>query len=296
MKIPKFIRKILGGTLKKVFVFFQFFGIHITRVHYYQPIPDTRKLGKKNLDKKFSMTGLKMNSEKQIDLLKLFEGKYKKEYESVFKSTRDGNGSIGPVDTETLYSMVRYLKPKRIIEIGSGYSTLMMAKAILKNKEDGAYDCQLESIDPYPANFIEKGFDGFSKLIKKEVQEIPVEYFNKLEENDILFVDTSHVLKIGGDVQYEYLEIIPNLNKGVFVHIHDIFMPKEYPEKWIMEDHTFWNEQYLLQAFLAFNSEFEIILATNFLHQKFPELFEKFFSSYDRLTSSPGSFWIKRNN
>jgi hypothetical protein len=115
-----------------------------------------------------------------------------------------------------------------------------------------------------------------------------------LEENDILFIDSSHVLKIGSDVQYEYLEILPRLNKGVIVHIHDIFLPAEYRKEWVLKDHIFWTEQYLLQAFLAFNDNFEILWAGSYMHLKHPDKLEVAFNSYRRNERWPGSFWIKK--
>lgn len=118
--------------------------------------------------------------------------------------------------------------------------------------------------------------------------------FQKLKENDILFIDSSHVLKTGSDVQYEYLEILPRLNKGVLVHFHDIFLPAEYPQKWILEDHKFWNEQYLLQAFLAFNDSFEILWAGSYMHLNHPDKLEQFFKSYNKNKRWPGSFWVRK--
>jgi hypothetical protein len=103
-------------------------------------------------------------------------------------------------------------------------------------------------------------------LIIDKVQNVSLSEFNKLEKNDILLIDSSHVLKIGSDVQYEYLEILPRLKKGVIVHVHDIFSPSEYPREWVLEDYRFWNEQYLLCAFLSFNSAFEVLWAGSYMH------------------------------
>jgi len=101
-------------------------------------------------------------------------------------------------------------------------------------------------------------------------------------------------LKIGSDVQYEYLEILPRLRKGVLVHSHDIFLPSEYPIEWVLKNHLFWNEQYILQAFMAFNRSFEVVLAASYIHMTHPEWLESAFSSYDRITRWPGSFWMSR--
>lgn len=118
--------------------------------------------------------------------------------------------------------------------------------------------------------------------------------FKELGENDILFIDSSHVLKIGSDVQYEYNEILPRLNKGVLIHVHDIFLPLEYPETWVRQSHRFWTEQYLLQAFLAYNSAFKVLWAGHYMHWKYPDLLEKAFRTYNREITGPGSFWMRK--
>jgi len=131
-------------------------------------------------------------------------------------------------------------------------------------------------------------------LIPKKVQDIPLSEFKKLSENDILFIDSSHVLKIGSDVQYLYLEVLPRLNKGVIVHAHDIFLPAEYPKEWVLKNYIFWNEQYLLQAFLAFNNSFEVLWAGSYMHLRHPDKLEEAFSSYKRDKIWPSSFWIRK--
>ena len=231
--IKEIPNKILRKFIKKTFPFWQMLGFHITPVHFYEPIPETRKL-KDNLWQKHSqLIGININEKKQLELLSLFISKFKKEYETFPKNRTQvqapyqyyiNNGVFESVDGEILYCMIRYFKPRRIIEIGSGNSTYLSAQAILKNKEENGVECELIAIEPHPNVVLERGFSGLSKLIKKEVQDLDLALFSKLKENDILFIDSSHVLKIGSDVQYEYLEILPRLNKGVIVHIHDIFL------------------------------------------------------------------------
>ena len=123
---------------------------------------------------------------------------------------------------------------------------------------------------------------------------MPLERFCALEANDIVFIDSSHVVKIGSDVVYEFLELLPRLKAGVMVHFHDIFLPAEYPKSWVLEDRRFWNEQYLLQAFLAFNSAFEVMMAGSFLHLSHSEKLKAAFASYDPANVWPGSFWMRR--
>jgi len=248
------------------------------------------------------MAGVDIKEEEQVKMLSRFSSRFKNEYESLPRFPTKvkhqyylRNHTFESVDGEVYYSMIRHFKPRKIFEIGAGYSTYLAAQAILKNKEeDDCYKCELVAIEPYPNDVLERGFPGLSKLLPRKVQEIPLSEFEKLRQNDILFIDSSHVLRIGSDVQYEYLDILPRLNRGVIVHIHDIFLPLEYPKKWILKDHFLYTEQYLLQAFLAFNDTFEVLWAGEYMHLKHPDKLKEAFSSYKPSKTKPGSFWIRR--
>ena len=151
------------------------------------------------------------------------------------------------------------------------------------------------AIEPYPQNILKEGIEGIvglTQLIEKPVQEVPVREFEKLEENDILFIDSSHVLKINSDVHYEYLEIFPKLKPGVIIHIHDIFLPMEYPSQWLNDRHWFWNEQYLLQAFLTFNNNFEVLHAGHYLSKTYGDEMKSFSPYFGNNLAS--SFWMRR--
>ena len=293
-------RRTIGS--KKVFSLLQRLGYHITPNHFYYPIPDTRKLKDSLWSQQSELAGIGINDETQLELLSVFEASFKDEYDQFPRGKTDiphqfflGNLSLESVDAEVLYCMIRHFKPRRICEIGSGCSTYLSAQAVLKNREeDSRHDCELVAIEPYPGETLKAGFPGLSRLVHQEVQDVPLSEFAKLEENDILFIDSSHVLRIGGDVQYEYLEILPRLNRGVLVHSHDIFLPAEYPKKWVKERHRFWSEQYLLQAFLAFNDSFEVLWAGSYMHLNHPSELEEAFGSYDRAKTLPGSFWVRR--
>ncbi len=302
MKIARIYNAVLRRCLKKSFPFWQKLGFHITPNHYYQPIPDTRTLKDDLWQKQSELAGIDINEEGQINLLSQFSSEFKEEYESFPRIKTSvpyqyyiNNGAIESVDGEILYCIIRHFRPRKIFEIGSGNSTYLSAQAISKNKEkDNSYECELVAIEPYPNDLLRDGFPGFSKLIPKKAEDIPLSEFKKLTENDILFIDSSHVLKIGSDVQYEYLEILPRLNKGIIVHLHDIFLPAEYPKEWVLKDYRFWTEQYLLQAFLAFNDSFKVLWAGSYMHLKHPDKLEASFSSYKRDERWPGSFWIRK--
>jgi predicted O-methyltransferase YrrM len=295
-----FLKTIFDKILRKSFSFFQLIGVHVVPLHFYDPIPDTRKLKKEVWEEKSSLCGINLNEEKQKSLIADFVKGFKNEYDSLVEKRFNEYGNFNvensefkSVDAEILYCMIRQYRPKNIIEIGSGYSTVIMAKAIEKNIEEYHERCSLTSIDPYPKDFI-KNMPSFFKLIRDNVQNVDTDKFNILKNDDILFIDSSHVLKTGSDVQYEYLRLLPKINNGVIIHAHDIFFPAEYPKDWILKNKLFFNEQYILHAFLLFNEEFEILWAGSHMHLKFPKLLENSFKSYSKEKSWPGSFWIRR--
>lgn len=289
----KFFKRIINGFFNKTFTFWQFLGFQITPVHFYSPIPDVSKLPESLWQTKTSVLGMDFQEAKQIEWLKMVASCYQNEYEALKKYP--DNTEFGAVDSEVLYSMVRWLKPKKMIEIGSGYSTIIAAQAIVRNEMENEIICQYTVIDPYPKKFVSDGFLGLSSLIKKPVQEIALADFEALNAGDILFIDSSHVLKIDSDVQYEFLDILPRLKPGVIIHVHDIFLPAEYPKSWILKEHRFFNEQYILQALLMFNLQFEVLWGSSFMHIKHSDLLKKYIGAY-RASDWPGSFWMKKSN
>lgn len=301
MPLEKIIKLYLGSLLVKSFPIWQRFGVHITPNHYYQPIPDTRTLQEDLWLKPSELIGIEINEETMISNLAIFKHKFKNEYEKFPRSKTSipykyytNNGAFQSVDGEIYYCMVRYFKPRKIIEVGSGNSTYLAAQAILKNKEDYQLNAELIAIEPYPNDTLRIGFPGLSKLVISDVQDVHLSEFTKLMKNDILFLDSSHVLKVGSDVKYEFTEILPRLNSGVLIHIHDIFLPAEYPREWILKKHLFYNEQYLLQAFLAFNSAFDILWGGSYMHLKHPDKLEDAFGSYRKDSSLPASIWLRK--
>lgn len=284
--------RILRRLLRISFPVWQQLGMHITPNHYYQPIPDTRTLKEELWLKQSQLVGINMNEEAQLDLLGRFSSRFKIEYDKL-------DSDFPPVDAEVLYCMIRHFKPNRVFEIGSGSSTYLAAQAILRNKQNEGVDCELIAFEPYPSPTLKKGFPGLTRLVPSKIQGVPLKEFERLGANDILFIDSSHILKIGSDVQYEYLEILPRLQQGVIVHSHDIFLPSEYPRHWIKKLRLFWNEQYLLQAFLAFNDAFEVLWAGHHMNVRHPDKLQAAFASYSRKKVvpgdyGPGSFWIRK--
>ena len=255
---------------------------------YYWPIPDRRSLDDALWSRRSELPGVDMNDAGQARLLERFRATYSNEYETIDRA-------FGEVDAQVLYCMLRRYKPARMIEVGSGASTRLSAAALLKNASEAPARaaCDFTAIDPHPSGDVRAGFAGLTRLLERRVQDVPPETFMELAENDVLFIDSSHVLAIGSDVQYEFLEIIPRLKPGVLVHVHDVFLPAEYPKRWVV-DGRFWDEQYLLQAFLAFNDRFEVLWAGHWMHLNHPEQLRAAFSTYDPARAAPGSFWMRR--
>lgn len=170
-----------------------------------------------------------------------------------------------------LFSMMRHFMPKQIIEIGSGFTSALMLDT---NEKWLNRQSKLTFIEPYPDRLfglLDENDKTLCKIHQQTAQEIPLACFKKLQANDILFIDSSHVSKIGSDVNYIVFEILPALNPGVIIHVHDIYWPFEYPLSWI-ELGRAWNEAYLLRAFLQYNTQFEILLFNNSIEQIQPEL------------------------
>jgi len=292
----KLVKKIgIGFVSNKIL---SFFGVFPVLDHYYEPLVNPKKHIRKPLRDNRDLVGLNFNDDEQLNLLskffyndelKKFPQEKEKELEYYFN-----NPSYASGDAEYLYNTIRHFKPEKIIEIGSGFSTLMAQNAIKKNLlEDKEYKCDHICIEPYEIDWLEK-LDV--TLIREKVEDVDKSLFLQLERNDILFIDSSHVIRPQGDVLFEYLEVLPILNSGVLIHVHDIFSPKDYLDEWIYKDLRLWNEQYLLEAFLMFNSEFRVIGALNYLSHKYKEEFsDKCPIFAEQELREPGAFWMIKN-
>ena len=293
-------------------------GVSVTPSHFYFPGPRLKSFQGKDWKACRPCAGLDFRIEEQRERLRAEIVPFAREW--VFPECASGddhqfhfnNGFFERVDAEVAYAIVRHRKPRQIIEIGSGNTTLLLAAALEKNAEEG-YAGEMTSIEPHPAPYLKDGLKGLTRLIESPVQHVPVELFRTLRAHDILFIDSSHVVSMDSDVIYECLRILPDLAPGVLVHFHDVFTPLDYPEKFVMTNLCFWGEQYLLEAFLAFNSAFRVIWAASAMQKFHPELLRDAFpgweASYARMPEElkvfaptldgnnvwPCSFWIARN-
>jgi Methyltransferase domain len=280
--------------IRQLFQSWERHGFHVTPAHFYQPIPDTQSLPETLWTRPGELVGIDMNEAKQLDLLRRQFPKFRDEYGQFATEPSQaqnrfylGNQLFDDVDALVAYCMVRHFQPRLIIEVGSGFSSLVLGDAVAKNT-----DSSLICIEPFPREFLREGFPGLQSLIEQKVQDIDLDFFAQLESRDILFIDSSHTVKIGGDVNYLFLEVLPRLKPGVIVHVHDIFLPFEYRRDWVLDEFRFWTEQYLLQAFLTFNSEFEVLMANNYLNQYHEEALKAAFP--DLSSWGGGSFWMRR--
>jgi predicted O-methyltransferase YrrM len=267
--------------------------------HFYSPIPDINEIVEK-ADKiwkppSMEVPGVRMNPDIQYDHLKdFFELANSFPFpEEKSDKTRYyyNNHSYSYADGISLHSMIRKYKPRRIIEIGSGFSSCVMADT---NELFFNNTISLTFIEPNPEFF----FSVFSEkdrqqncVLVQKVQDVDLAVYDELEENDILFIDSSHVGKIGSDVNHEFFEIMPRLKKGVLIHFHDIFHPFEYPYDWIMEGRAM-NENYMLKTFLQYNESFEILFMSTFVSTFFKQEIEENMPIF--LKNSGGNFWMKK--
>jgi len=288
-----FVKK--AGTGKIGDKIFMQLGILPVLDHYYQPMINPKKHLTKSLRDDRELQGIDFNAEEQLDLLAKFNYNEellkfplskKKDFEFYYD-----NGSYCSGDAEYLYNIVRHFKPSRIIEIGSGSSTLMVRNAITANKLDNSnYKCNHICIEPYEQPWLE---EIEVELIREKIENIDKSFFQKLESKDILFIDSSHIIRPQGDVLFEYLELLPTLKSGVLIHAHDIFTPKDYLNDWVYENHCLWNEQYLLEAFITYNSEFKIIGALNYLTHNYRKEFAGKCPIFAKQQGrEPGAFWM----
>lgn len=231
-------------------------GYHIRPIHYYEPLPDFRSITTEQISRRRSYPAIDFRWEDQLAMLDELAAHRNELLEVEFDFKND---YFSGFDAAVYYSLIRHLKPQRIIEIGGGYSTRVAAKALSRNRK-GSLTC----IEPYPDERL-NGAGLNIELIQQPVEEIDVDLFSCLKANDILFIDSSHTVKFGSDVCYEFLEVLPSLDAGVWVHVHDIFFPHDYPVDWLINRRLALNEQYLLEAFLSFNDKFQVALSNYWL-------------------------------
>lgn len=267
--------------------------------NYYSPVPDLEQLPDDVFERRSDLGGVDLQTEAAIARV---EGELAP-FIAEFDFPRDGprqpgefflaNQGYESVDAELLYAMVRARKPRRLVELGSGFTTLLIAAACRRNAEDGS-PTEHVAYDPYPRpHILGDPVPAPTRFEAVGANDVPLEVFEELEAGDVLFVDTTHTVKLGSDVNFIVLDVLPRLAPGVIVHFHDIFLPWEYPRVWFERLQYYWAEQYLLQAFLAFNADFEVLLPAQSLVRDYPERVGAVVPSF-RPGVSPGALWLAR--
>lgn len=202
-------------------------------------------------------------------------------------------GSFGSGDAEVLYALICHLKPRRIVEVGSGFSTLVMVAAARANAREGYDRPAITCIEPYEAHWLSRVTEV--ELLRQPVDRVVREVFESLGDGDLLFIDSSHVIRPGDDVWFVFFKLLPSLKRGCWVHFHDIFLPKDYPPNWVEENKAFWNEQYILAAFLSFNEVCRPQLMLNAIYHEDRDSLERVCPVLKRQSNrEPGSAWIQK--
>jgi hypothetical protein len=271
--------------------------------HYYSPIANTRALSQEPARSRVwpasgppETPGIDWRADGQIALVR---DHFARQNPLVLPGSptgdpRDyhtGNEMFSHLDAWMLQAMLRHVRPQRVIEVGCGWSSLVTARV---NRE--CFDGQIDftCIEPYPPDFIANGVDGISRLLVSPVEEVPVARFLELQSGDVLFIDSSHTVKTGGDVVFLLQEVLPRLEPNVTVHIHDIFLPWDYPQEWVFTGRS-WNEQYAIRSFLTFNSAFEIRLGVAWISHFHPTVLAESLPDFpEKYADGGGSLWIRR--
>jgi predicted O-methyltransferase YrrM len=261
-------------------------GVVILPNHYYTPVADVHELRKlqKFWAKRSSMNGVNMDVAAQAKNLHDIVAPFEPEYRGNLpyqKAAAEGFGpGFGYIEAQCLHGMVRALKPSKICEIGSGVSTYCALCATALNEKEG-HHTELTCIEPNPSRFLREAQHGTIELIKTPVQALDPEFFRSLDSGDLLFIDSTHAIKPGGDVIYLYLDVIPRLKSGVIVHIHDIYLPYLYQRDLLQLSTLFqWSETALLLALLTHNDHLSTIFCLSLLHYEAPGALASVFPEY----------------
>lgn len=275
------------------------FGFHPLRVHFYQPVPRYEAVPRAHFEQPLEHPGVEIDMARAKALLgrlAAYGGECRWPEQAGEPGTyHGGNGNFGFSSAALLHAMLRLHGTRRAIEVGGGFSSLVSLAALQANGGDWRFT----SIEPYPSPWLRAAIaraGANAELLERPAQELEPSLFESLGENDLLFIDSSHVSQLASDVNFLFLRVLPRLRPGVLVHVHDIYLPWEYPAAHFFgANKLFWNEQYLLQAFLACNPEFEVLLpgfhAQGALAGEFAGAFPAYDAGIHRRTSS---FWLRR--
>jgi methyltransferase family protein len=267
---------------------------------FYSPIPNLRELEKQadalwQVDPPAQLPAIDLRADEQLatfsQVAKLARSQEVHEHPTEPWRYYSDNVAYGVGDALILHGMLRLIRPSRLIEIGSGHSSAMMLDTV-EHYVGGK--TELTFIEPYPEvleSLLRNGDRERITIVPTPLQEVPLDTFRALEPGDVLFIDSTHVLKTGSDVAWLYANVLPSLNAGVWIHIHDMFYPFEYPKDWVMEGRA-WSEVYVVRAFLEFNTDFEIVLFNSWLAHFHRDRIEAELPAM--LANTGGALWLRR--
>lgn len=276
------------------------------RGDYYSPLPVLAEIERTRTrwDRPSALAGVAADVPMMIDRLAKLADRWEPEFQALAgdyrANQRQGFGpGYPPFDARTLYYLLREHRPARYLEVGSGLSTYYATLAGARNAADGA-PLQISCVEPYPFAALRE-LPGL-RLVEGLVQDVPPSTFRSLESGDVLFIDSSHALKIDSDVAYLMLDVLPELAPGVLVHIHDVPFPYNVPhpaDTWLFGERwpVYWNEAMVVQAFLAYNSQFEIWLSTPLIRHVDEAFLTARFPDYVPVAEDPNppsSLWLRR--
>jgi hypothetical protein len=295
------------ARVRSVHRFFGWFGYNVVKkADYYSTLPVLSEIEKTRArwDKPSPLAGLDIDvpglRKRLAELADRWEQEFLDDTGDYLANTQKGFGPGYPqFDARTLYYFLREHRPATYLEVGSGLSTYYASLAARRNAEDGS-PLKITCIEPYPFEAL-RTLPDF-ELVEGFVQDVPLERFEALEPGDVLFIDSSHALKIDSDVAFLFLEVLPRIKPGVFVHIHDVHFPFNGPfpaDTWLFGERwpVYWNEAMVVQTFLAFNSAFEVLLSTPMLRHHDEAFLVDRFTTYVPLVKDPNppsSLWLRR--
>lgn len=279
-------------------------GLQLMLKTYYSPIPDLRGLPAGTWSDGPAMAGVTLDLDAQLRFL---AGEVEGQMKSFMAETAQspgplqddpresylyepGNPSYPMPDARLLFALVRGLRPRSIVELGSGQTSRVIGQAVRMNAAEG-HETRYRAFDPHPTT-VDGDLPGLDELALVDAQRVPAEVFEELQSGDVLFVDTTHTVKLGSDVNRIVLDVLPLLAPGVLVHFHDIFLPYEYPRYLFADYGLCWAEQYLLQAFLSMNPDFEVLCSVYALCRD--RAGECAANGLARGGEHGGAFWIRR--
>lgn len=273
-------------------------GFDVVTRNFYSPIPDLKALPADVFTRASALRGIVFDLDAQLRFVRQELGPFLGELRVPLYATGEpgrfhlANSTYEGVDAETLYAMIRRFRPRRIIELGSGATTLLMAQARQRNGAEG-HPAEQRAYDPFPRADLLQDLRRAADVRAVSATEVGAEEVTAMEAGDLLFVDSTHTVKIAGDVNHVVLDLLPLVPPGVLVHVHDIFWPYEYPEAYFTELDVYWAEQYLLQAYVAQNPDWELLFANHGLwRDRASEL--RALVSTPSVPTGPSALWLRR--